>query len=284
MSAIGDSSAVLNPRRVMSQHQAAITVVQFLLADPAIQEFSWLDLACGKGQIISQLEENLPDVDLRSKIIYLGYDIDPRYTAQTMTIAGTLNLRDAKVMTSELSHFPTLIDRTRKFDFISFTNTVHELSPQTISQLLLEAILRLSSEGTLYIYDMETLPEPELGAVPWAGSDMSGLLRTLFGALGISNINVPLQVWSHSTVKGWSITIRRNFIGLTDELLIQNGDRAIKEASEYIRTLIETKFETCKAALESLTRNGAQTPEEEKNRSRQLYEFWSLSRAKEAAR
>jgi hypothetical protein len=201
-----------------------------------------------------------------------------------MTVAETLNLRDAEVMTSELSHFPQLIDRTRKFDFISFTNTVHELSPQTISQLLLEAILRLSPEGTLYIYDMETLPEPELGAVPWTGSEMSGLLRTLFRALGINDYNVPLQVWSHSTVKGWSLTIRRNFIGLTDELLIQNGERAIQEASEYIRALIETKFETCKAALESLTRNGAQTPEEEKNRSRQLYEFWSLSRAREAAR
>ncbi len=76
MSSIGDSSAELNIRRVMSQHQAAITVLQFLLVNPAIQEFSWLDLACGKGQIISQLEENIPDETLRGKIVYLGYDID----------------------------------------------------------------------------------------------------------------------------------------------------------------------------------------------------------------
>ena len=52
MSIIGDSSAVLEFARMLPQHQAAITLLSSLLQNPQVDKFYWLDLACGKGQII----------------------------------------------------------------------------------------------------------------------------------------------------------------------------------------------------------------------------------------
>jgi hypothetical protein len=59
MGAIADSDAVHDIRRILPQHQSALTLLNSKLQNPAVQSFRWLDLACGKGQIISQLEENL---------------------------------------------------------------------------------------------------------------------------------------------------------------------------------------------------------------------------------
>ena len=73
MPGIADSHAVLDEDKLLSQHQAALTLLQHRLADPDVARFSWLDLACGKGQIFSQLESNLSP-KLRSKIFYYGYD------------------------------------------------------------------------------------------------------------------------------------------------------------------------------------------------------------------
>lgn len=75
---IGDSSAVLEFERMLPQHQAAITLLSSLLQNPQVDKFYWLDLACGKGQIISQLNENLT-IENRKKIIYHGYDINVDY-------------------------------------------------------------------------------------------------------------------------------------------------------------------------------------------------------------
>lgn len=63
---------------MLPQHQAAITLLSSLLQNTQVDKFYWLDLACGKGQIISQLNENLT-IENRKKIIYHGYDINVDY-------------------------------------------------------------------------------------------------------------------------------------------------------------------------------------------------------------
>ena len=59
MGSIADSSAVFT-KKVLPQHHTAITLLGQLLAAPAAEHIAWLDLACGKGQILAQLDENIP--------------------------------------------------------------------------------------------------------------------------------------------------------------------------------------------------------------------------------
>ena len=78
MSGIADSSAEFT-KKVFAQHQAAITLLGQLLVDPAVSQVDWLDLGCGKGQILAQLEHNIPEKEVRAKIGYCGYDLENKH-------------------------------------------------------------------------------------------------------------------------------------------------------------------------------------------------------------
>jgi hypothetical protein len=70
MTKLRDSKAILDTERLLTQHQAIITIIQGLLGNPALTEYKWLDLACGKGQIISQLDINISDYPLTACTCY----------------------------------------------------------------------------------------------------------------------------------------------------------------------------------------------------------------------
>ena len=161
MTSIADSSAVYDRQRQLAQHQAALTLLQDTLADPQIQEYRWLDLACGKGQIILHIEENLTS-NARSKIVYYGYDVENeylRYAERTAQLSGFKNIDIAVGMLSNFSH--NFLDELR-FDFITLTNTIHEIRPKLLPNIIWDCLNRLSESGSLFVYDMEQLPQAEL--------------------------------------------------------------------------------------------------------------------------
>ena len=94
MTSISDSSAV-REKRVLAQHQAALTLIQGRIGSPNAQDYAWLDLACGRGQIIAHLEDNLSEV-ARGKISFYAYDVDQRYGRETRRIASRLGFNPSR--------------------------------------------------------------------------------------------------------------------------------------------------------------------------------------------
>ena len=82
MTGIADSSAFRDRERLLSQHQAALTLLQARLSTPGAPQLRWLDLACGRGQIIVSLDDEL----YRKLIVEVS---DPQMTAATLTSAAT---------------------------------------------------------------------------------------------------------------------------------------------------------------------------------------------------
>ena len=162
MSTIADSKAVLLDR-VLPQHQAALVLLQEVVSDPNVQSVAWLDLACGRGQILSGVQEQVA-VTSRGKIDYLGYDVSNDNAKAAGRLASAAGFRSHDVKIGSLADLGRLLDR-RRFDFITFTNTVHEVHPAQLALVLTEALFRLSPSGRLFIYDMESIRPPELGAV-----------------------------------------------------------------------------------------------------------------------
>jgi len=278
MGSIADSSAVLT-KKVLPQHHTAITLLGQLLAAPGRDHIAWLDLACGKGQILAQLDENIPEPELRGKISYLGYDVENENSRVAEKIASSLKLRAVEVKTGEMADFSKLFPVDRKFSFVSFTNTVHELRPQLIAALILDILLRLDTKGVLYIYDMEMLPVPELGAVPWDGDDMKKVLSTMFDELGCGKPALIVQRWEHSSCSGWSVNLHREHLQVTDEVIIEKAGAVVGKAAGVIADVLRNKLKTVSDALESLTRFGSENEEEMKEKTKLLYDFWSLERA-----
>jgi SAM-dependent methyltransferase len=215
MSSIADSDAVQDIRRILPQHQSALTLLNGRLQNPALEQVLWLDLACGKGQIISQLNENLSNKH-REKLSYFGYDINVDHTRAAERIALNLQLQNYDFFHGDLFNFNTIIPNEKRFDFITCTNTAHEFQPGAFATILLDSLVRLTQSGELFIYDMESLNTPELGALPWRSSEIGKLLNLVFEVLE-TEFRVHPSIWSHTSCKGWTVTIQRQYIGKTDQ-------------------------------------------------------------------
>jgi len=279
VNSIADSDAFFDPERMLAQHQAALTLLQGMLSDPHKPLISWLDLASGRGQIISHLKKNLSETE-RKKIAYQGYDIDNSHSRTAAKIAESMGLAKYGFEIGEIRQFWERGSTGGPFDFITLTNTVHEIQPQCLAEILARCVERLSTNGRLFIYDMEKLPVPELGAVLWTAAEIKTILTDLFRALGSVNYEPSVGTWTHRTCNGWNAQLIRSHMQLPEKVHDRSAE-AITLTAKRIALLLEHKLKVTKTALESLTRFGAETEEEASNKEGLLFQFWALSRALE---
>ncbi|RDY30005.1 methyltransferase domain-containing protein [Lachnotalea glycerini] len=279
MSIIGDSSAVLEFEKMLPQHQSAITLLNSMVQNPKVNKVYWLDLACGKGQIISQLNENLT-LDNRKKIVYQGYDINVEYSKLVTKIASKLNFEDYDIHIGDLSSFDNILPLNMSFDFITCTNVTHEIHPQRFFQIVLGAIKRLNNNGQLFIYDMESLSNPELGALPLRGADIKRLLDIILKSAG-SSFKVSPSTWTHRTCKGWSLVINRNYLDINNYCFDNSDPDICIPLNNEIQNILYEKLEECKRVLKTFTMYGTETSDEEEQKQIALYEFWALHKALE---
>ncbi|HEY0412001.1 MAG TPA: class I SAM-dependent methyltransferase [Allosphingosinicella sp.] len=279
MTGIADSEAALDEGRLLSQHQAALVLLQKMLANPNIERLSWLDLACGRGQILTQIEKNL-NIRQRAKIEYFGYDLDVNYQRETKARANKLGFLSTSSEVGPLVRF-TQVTGSSKFDFITLTNTIHELDPRHLAQGLLDALDCLSEDGSLFIYDMETLPRPELGAVPWRGKEMEAIVSTLLTELGATRYaeSVAVGTWSHIKCNGWNVLIDMQYLVQEVPKWYATRNAAQTATADYINSVLQRRLDICTNALTTMTETGLETEGEENEKIQSLYEFWALSRA-----
>ncbi|WP_417851265.1 class I SAM-dependent methyltransferase [Thalassoglobus sp.] len=280
MNSIADSDAYFNPERMLVQHQAALTLLQGMLADPNSSTLDWLDLACGRGQVISHLKDNISD-NHRKKIRYCGYDIDNNHSRNAAQVAESLELGDARFDIGEISRFSDVLPNELSFDFITLTNTVHEIIPVRLSGILFDCINRLSPNGSLFIYDMDKLPSPELGAVLWSTVEIKSVIATLCAQLGASEYEPAIGQWQHSSCNGWNVQIKRSHLSIPEEIA-DKREAAVMATAERIQALLTSKLQQTRGALESLTKFGAGTGNEASDKESYLYSYWALTRAQEA--
>ncbi|MBS0204489.1 MAG: class I SAM-dependent methyltransferase [Planctomycetes bacterium] len=281
MNSIADSDAYFNPERMLAQHQAALTLLQGMLSDPSITSFRWLDIACGRGQIISHLKTVLSD-GYRRKIRYFGYDIDNRHTRTAKRLAESLSFQSLSFEIGDLPRFPSAFPDDSGFDFVTLTNTVHEIDPSRLAGILVDAISQLGETGCFFVYDMETLPSAELGAVLWSASEIKSVIYELCNALGAKDYEPAVGQWQHHSCNGWNVQIRRQHLNCPDVSSLR--DTVVESVSRRIRELVEVKLSQTRSALESLTQYGAETGDESNAKDAYLYSFWALTRAKGAQR
>lgn len=276
MSSISDSSAVLEKKRLLPQHQAALTLIQGQVVKPNITTFSWLDLCCGKGQIIINLEDNFAE-NLRQKIEYHIQDINEDYLKVTQKNAEELKFKKVESYTTDIYKFSSVVPTKIKHDFITIINAFHEISPSFLPELIFESLIRLSANGTLYIYDMETINPLELGAITWTREEIQELVNSILTKITVSNYQPNANRWHHSTCNAWSFEIQKEFLIETTEVEKMKAE-ILESASEKVTELLKRKLSSCNLALESYTKYGTETQEDEQKRTQLLFDFYSLNR------
>jgi SAM-dependent methyltransferase len=280
MDFLADSQSLYDENRLLPQHQAALTVIQGLVDDPNVTELRWLDLACGRGQMIASLDDIL-SAKARAKIIYYAYDIQADFLVQAERKGNSLGLKQVHCEVGSLSTFSSRYPPELHFDFITLTNTIHEVTPTLLAELLFDCVARLASNGCLFVYDMERLPSPELGAIPWKRGEISEIINTLSESIGAGNYQPEVGQWHHKTCNGWNLQIRRVHFGIGLEGLNGKRQEVTDATGRRIRQLLNRKKEECRISLESITTYRPETEEEDAQKTELLYNFWALTRATE---
>lgn len=283
MTSLADSTAFRDDERLLPQHQAVLTLLQGWLSDPTRDRLRWLDLACGRGQILTGVRSGLSP-GARSKIDYVAYDMRQDYAKDTDQLAASIGLRSHGHAVGYLADFPRLHPATEHFDLITLTNTVHEVHPEQLATVLVACIERLSPSGCLFLYDMETLRPPELGAIPWTSGEIGKIIGALLSSLGANDYEPAVGQWRHRTCDAWNVQIYRNHLHLPDTDLDARFLRARNESATTIKALLTAKLDQCAKALDKLTEYGPETADEQNDKEELLYEYWALSRALEIVR
>jgi hypothetical protein len=277
MDLIADSNAVCIPGRMLAQHQAALTLIKDRLEEPSEDAFRWLDLACGRGQILLHLERVIP-AEHRARIEYVGVEMRVEYARETEERATRL-FGKCRVEVCDLKHFPTLIEDKDRFHAVTITNTVHEITPAELSGMIVDALCRVSREGFMFMYDMESLPELELGAIPWNADEVQAIVHSCLNGAGEGQYRPTAATWPHHTCNGWHIQVNRRYSNVEDTTLLDSRTRMIDAMTPVVRNLLEEKLLRVKQALDSLCRYGHGTAEERGEKLRLLHDYYAISRA-----
>lgn len=270
---LADSSAVFSETRILPQHQTAITIINTRLQIPNLTKLCWLDLACGKGQILSQLSDNISTQN-RNKIFFVGYDINIEHIRKAEQTAHDLGFASYSFLVGDISSFSRIVSNEDAYDFITCTNTVHELNPKIWSKLIIDSLIKLSDSGELFIYDMESLDTPELGALPWSGSDIDQMLNSTFEVLGI-DYRVDTSTWRHTKCNGWTLIIQREYINVSKEEIIKKREELYERITYEIDVLLDKKLFNCEKVLNEFQR-GIRVANDKKEIEAYLYEYWAL--------
>jgi len=278
MSSLGDSDSICS-NKIFPQHQSILTIIQGKLDNPLTPKFNWLDLACGRGQIISQIKNNLGSHRI-SKINYYGYDIENKFIKHTEELCKSAGLKfESKI--GEIEDFTKHYKNTQKFDLITLTNALHEFNSNKIAFLLFECLIRLNTDGCLFIYDIESTNPLELGAVNWEQSEISSVLKKFLDLLNIKNYFPEPGRWLHSTCHAWNIQIYKNYLNITDDKIKKVKQTVLNGTQKLVKEIIFRKLTLCKQQLESLTNCGIGNDDERKTIHSLLYQFWALNSIKE---
>jgi len=279
VTSIADSSAIRDDGRILSQHQAALTLLQARLSAPDTARVAWLDLACGRGQIIASLDDNLSE-SARRKIEYWAYDLDQKYARETRKISERMGFARFEARVGDLADFDRILPSDIYFDFITLTNTVHEVEPGSLANLLVNCVSRLSNTGILFVYDMEKINPLELGALPWSRDDIRRIVHRMIESLGATSYRPEIGRWTHKSCNGWNVQIQKQHLnsGNFDENI---ETEAIEKTRTEIADVLAKRLVDCQESLEMLTKYGPETAQEQETKEVLLYEFWSLYRALE---
>ncbi|MBF0544516.1 MAG: class I SAM-dependent methyltransferase [Candidatus Riflebacteria bacterium] len=270
--------AILDENRTLVQHQAIITEIQGILNDPKISDFNWLDLACGKGQIILHVDMNLSE-EMRKKVNFWGYDLCKEFLDVADEKSKNTGFKSRHFLLGDLAKLDDVLPASRTFDFITLTNTVHEISPRDLPIVLFDSILRLSENGSLFIYDMENLPSPELGSVPWRNYEIKEILKEFFTTMGSTDYCPFPGQWLHKTCTAWNVQIKKGYFPKEAREMVKIKGKIIERTQNKILELLKRRLTVCNRELEKTRDHGIETEKEYNEVQALLFEFWALNNA-----
>ncbi len=214
----------------------------------------------------------------RNKICYTGVDIDQHHARHTERLARDL-FPTVTIHICALVEFRSHVDPSSEYDVVTCTNTIHEISPEQLATILVDALFTVTRTGLLFFYDMDRLSNCELGAVPWRAHEIQAIVNTLLETLGDSDYRPTVAEWPHRQCNGWNLLLNRTHLQLDRHEMQDLREQLISVAVKKIRTLLHKKLIDLHVSLERLSLYGPDSSEERLDTTKLLHDFWAISRS-----
>ena len=270
-------TAIQNIKRDLAQHQTVVTDIQTVLMDPEVSNFKWLDLCCGKGQILANLDSHIEKSQCK-KIHFFAYDSNESSIGVTKEIASKYNFGSINTKIAEVKDFCRHRDEYTKCDYITFINSIHEINPFQVMDVINECVLSLSEDGKIYIFDMENINPPELGAIPFFKTEIDRIIDYYFSIIKADS-KPQTSLWKYTNTNAWQLIIRRKFLRISNEDIIERYLQKRDELNGLIRSIIEEKKTLIATALDSMYEIGEKITSEDKDEERMsVYLYWAIKK------
>ncbi len=143
------------------------------------RSIKWLDLCCGKGNILNHIKPTLGTSC--SRVIYNGLDIDITHieACRNIVVEHALDNCLKKPIDLSVQDLAKPFELKDKFDIVTILNVLHEIPPYDIYKLLKNAFKVCNYNGSVLIIDMCKLPHLEWKAITWNKDLLSELLTPI---------------------------------------------------------------------------------------------------------
>lgn len=179
-----ESDTMYDQNVSLEQHETACDLVKEIAIRDEDNDILWLDIACGKGQILTTLLSECSQ-SILSRIIYCAFDECKNYVKETKINASSIGIGDHCIEICTISEFIKSFaqqDRRNECNNISIStaiNMLHEISPKIIPDLIMCILDQLKFGGLLFLYDNEELLEPEDNAITFRLKEIEDIFNII---------------------------------------------------------------------------------------------------------
>ena len=229
-------------------------------------DWEWLDLACGRGNLIEHCCESFGNDS--NKIHYNGLDKGDRYKNEFDLFVEEKNLRkylaEINFIIADFTSWKKCFHESKgisEYDWISFINVLHEIDPKEISAILLSMIKLCKKDGFIYFSDLEELVEPEADAITWTLEEIEGIFSLLF--------NKYTAFRFKRSVSTFAIIAQKSDLHKDIDLQIQ-ANKLNRIIQKKIKSLLTNKKKNIEENLEKIKKRLISAEEHKKSKNLEI--------------
>lgn len=261
--------------RMLSSHRVVVNELNTLL-DNHGDGFVWLDVGCGRGQVLREIGSVITSVGV-GWIEYYGCDAARKYCDEASKQASESGFSAPDIRLKRVEDVREVFGELRA-DFVTIINVLHELTPASLAVTLVDSFSCLGDDGVLHVHDLRRMTEPELGAVCWDLPDLEEGLDPFLKLFHWRDSKCRIQRWGGVEAPDWSLKLERRKLQVDIDELASRREEIISDVNNGLMALLPNKRKKHHNKLNAFLSDPARTPGDRQSAAQAVYEYWTIGK------